>query len=680
MLKTKGLKKQKRITLLKNVPILLTVMLLSVVSAQSRIGGYLSFTNVMIASLSGIWGVFSFVGSVVSYISTGIAKEGFVQLGGMVIILGVKLISNRKENCLFDGILTTLSLLICTFASTIFTRYDSSLLVYRIVSSVLSGCVVYFSLRLKNKFHNDNKLNLFGIDGAVVSIIYILSITTLGSIQFYTMNMGRVAGIFITYLFAKKYRISGGGICGTLTAFGILLCSPNLAHNTLTLCACGVMAGVIAGFGKIPMTVSFLTTSVFGLVVAGLNDDTFMMLTDIAVATVLYLVFPDDAENAVFKFFSKRKSKSTKTIKTVSNRIDFASSAIGDVNNRIKNISKEIEKFKNKQDFESEDNTKQLRELLCNQLSITQDLLRDISNDTMGLEKCEEEVLRKAKTVFEKYNINTEGMCVYSDIKGNMQIEAYKQGRLNCDIMRLTVDLSIAVDCELSMPNTVYLNGITKLTFSKAPAFKITSGLKQISAEENDYCGDTIERIWISSSQYMVVLSDGMGTGKRAKLDSSFTTDLITRFTACGISPVTALKFTNSIMRVKGWDESFATADIALFDTCSGYVKFIKSGAFASYILRDGSLIKIETKTFPLGILDDITPSVSEYKIFDKDLIIVASDGADEKAIRFAVNEIKNGEFSPEQISDLMCEYVKEYSTKEKNDDISVCVLSVKEV
>ncbi|MBQ7756176.1 MAG: hypothetical protein IJ401_02610, partial [Oscillospiraceae bacterium] len=283
MLKTKGLKKQKRITLLKNVPILLTVMLLSVVSAQSRIGGYLSFTNVMIASLSGIWGVFSFVGSVVSYISTGIAKEGFVQLGGMVIILGVKLISNRKENCLFDGILTTLSLLICTFASTIFTRYDSSLLVYRIVSSVLSGCVVYFSLRLKNKFLKDNKINLFGIDGAVVSIIYILSITTLVSIQFYTMNMGRVAGIFITYLFAKKYRISGGGICGTLTAFGILLCSPNLAHNTLTLCACGVMAGIIAGFGKIPMTISFLTTSVFGLVVAGLNDDTFMMLTDIAV-------------------------------------------------------------------------------------------------------------------------------------------------------------------------------------------------------------------------------------------------------------------------------------------------------------------------------------------------------------------------------------------------------------
>ena len=45
-----------------------------------------------------------------------------------------------------------------------------------------------------------------------------------------------------------------------------------------------------------------------------------------------------------------------------------------------------------------------------------------------------------------------------------------------------------------------------------------------------------------------------------------------------------------------------------------------------------------------------------------------------------AVNEIKNGEFSPEQISDLMCEYVKEYSTKEKNDDISMCVLSVKEV
>ena len=41
---------------------------------------------------------------------------------------------------------------------------------------------------------------------------------------------------------------------------------------------------------------------------------------------------------------------------------------------------------------------------------------------------------------------------------------------------------------------------------------------------------------------------------------------------------------------------------------------------------------------------------------------------------------MKNGEFSLEQISDLICEYVKEYSTDDKNDDISVCVLSVKEV
>ncbi|MBE6836549.1 MAG: hypothetical protein E7509_00930 [Ruminococcus sp.] len=671
----KEIKKQKKISLFKNVPVLAFVMLISVFSAQCRVSGYLSFVNVLIASLSGIWGVFSFVASAVTYIFTDSLKEGFVQLGGMTILLGVRLVSNRKENRIFEGLITAFSLIICTLVSSAVERTSSQLFVYRMVSSVLCGCVVYFSFGIKKRLVNDGKISLYGIDGIVVSLIYMLLITTLCNAQLYTMNVGRMLGVFATFLFAKKYRISGGGICGALTCFATLLCSPSLAYNTLVLSTAGIIGGLVAVMGKIPMIAGFVMTSVFGLVVGGINDDTFMIMTDIAVATVLFVVLPQNSEEALLSVFSRRKIKSDKASKVVSDRVNFASMAMSDVKDRISSISKELDKH----DKNYNDNSKQLRELLCEQLSATKCLLDDISRDTKDFEKFDSELTEKARIIFGKYNIPAEGICVYNDANDNLYVEAYKQGKLTCDVMKLTVDLSMALEVELSMPNTVYLNGITKMTFSKASLYKIISGAKQIASSDKDFCGDTLDRVWITSSKYMIILSDGMGTGKRAKLDSSFAVDLITRFTACGISPITALKFINSILRVKGWDESFATADIALFDTCGGYVKFVKSGAHASYIARDGSLIKVESKAFPLGILPCVSPSENEYKIFDGDMVIVASDGVNEKAIRKALNEIRKNELKPNQIAELICGYVKEYSTDVKTDDISVCVSLVSE-
>lgn len=680
MLKTKGFSIRKNNEIIKNAIALLVVLVVSIFSSQSRVGGFLSFVNVAVTALSGIMGVFSFFASTLTYIILGVHKEAVVQLSAMIIIVGVKLILQKKLTIIQNSVLTSSALLFCSLVASAVNRTSGYLFVYRMIFSLLCGCMVYFASKTGKQISADKKLNLYGMNGATVGVIYTVLIATFCTAGFSAFNIGRTLGIFITLIIAKKYRITGGGICGAITSFGVIMYSPELAKNTLFLCACGIVSGAVAGLGNIAMSAGFIVTAVLGLVATGLGNDTFSMLTDIAVASTLFIAMPKETESFIMKLFTKAKKRGSNSVRNTSKEIDFTAYALSDVKNRLDEISKALEK-NNKASTESElyakEKSQLLRELLTEQLSITESLLNDMSDKTNALAKANENLSQKVVSLFSRFGHTNSTACVIDEDNGAIKVEAFLTKEPKFDMVKFTVELSAVLDTEMDLPVSVTQNGVTKLVFCQSAQFKISSGVVQKASKEGDYCGDTLDRIWLSSTQYMVILSDGMGTGKRARLDSSFTANLISRFTACGVSVKTALKLINSILRVKGWDESFATADISLFDLCEGTVKFIKSGASPSYIIRDGAIIRIDGQAFPLGILTTVTPAEYEYKLFDGDRVIITSDGVDENSVRKAVKEITDNHLNSKQSAEIIAEYVKEYSAECKNDDISVCVSDV---
>lgn len=757
--RTIGLKNEKT---LKQAAVAVIVALMSVAATQSRILGYLSPINVVIAAVSGSCGVFAFAASFVTYFVTGHVWDGIVQITSMILILGVKFLRNeigsqKKKAELSSAFLTSGAMLFTSVIVSVVSRTDAHLTAFRLMFSILCGCVVYFAESSKNRAGADGILDINGINGASVGILYVVAIATLSSTQILGFNIGRIIGVAVILFAASKYKHIGGAVCGALTTCGVILYSPELAKNTLLLASCGLLCGALSSFGSVFSALVFMVSSVISLMAVGFNNDTFGMLSDCAVGAVIFAAVPPEACRNLFKALGGKLNAVDIVGQTASSRLKFTSGTLKDVRLRLSSISETLDKnvkippashrvrsevcescpvndvcwndnrkklasvfhtleeaAEEKGSLEKEDvleifpicrrasklsegfnkyveqlvcqrsenqKNSELREMLSEQLLAMEDLLTDLSYNVEKITEVDASLSVKVKNYLAKQGISGARACVYCGENRSRKIEVFSPVEIKADLMKITLEIGNITNCELELPVVSQVEGMNRLIFCERPVYDVKSGISQLSSKDGDYCGDTLERIWLSKSEYAVILSDGMGTGKRAKLDSSFAVTLVSRFVASGISPETSLHLINSILRVKGWDESFATADIVLFDLCAGKAKFVKAGAAPSYILRDEVLVKIDGQAFPLGILSETVPVCADYKLFDGDRVIIISDGISEKILKAAVKKMNSYDFNASQAAELISGLAESPSGKEgelsRKDDISVCVLDV---
>ncbi len=156
-----------------------------------------------------------------------------------------------------------------------------------------------------------------------------------------------------------------------------------------------------------------------------------------------------------------------------------------------------------------------------------------------------------------------------------------------------------------------------------------------------------------------------------------FAVNLACRLLKAGFSMTTAHRLINSILRVKGWEESFATLDLLRLDLCGGSAEFLKSGAAPAYLYRDGAFRVIGGQAFPAGILEDCPPDTENLKLFKGDIIIMTSDGVSESTVRRLPSVIKRKASSPAEIAQKLGEYAMNVKNGGKRDDISIAVISI---
>ena len=123
-----------------------------------------------------------------------------------------------------------------------------------------------------------------------------------------------------------------------------------------------------------------------------------------------------------------------------------------------------------------------------------------------------------------------------------------------------------------------------------------------------------------------MILSDGMGSGKEAALTSGVVVSLLRRLISSGADMECALKLLNRIVRSAG-RECSATVDIAEIDLVTGEARFIKSGAAPSFVLRDGSIFRLQSKTVPIGIIRALDAEMIKFDVQLGDTVVMVSDG-----------------------------------------------------
>ncbi|MCL2556823.1 MAG: SpoIIE family protein phosphatase [Firmicutes bacterium] len=146
------------------------------------------------------------------------------------------------------------------------------------------------------------------------------------------------------------------------------------------------------------------------------------------------------------------------------------------------------------------------------------------------------------------------------------------------------------------------------------------------SLAKDDISGDTHTFLKVGASKFLMALCDGMGSGKNAERFASSTVSLIECFYKAGFDHGMVIRSVNRFLSLTG-EENFASSDICVLDLESGVMDIFKISSPACYIKGAASVKAIEGNSLPLGMLDEIKPSISSAVLNSGDMVILVSDG-----------------------------------------------------
>jgi stage II sporulation protein E len=230
-----------------------------------------------------------------------------------------------------------------------------------------------------------------------------------------------------------------------------------------------------------------------------------------------------------------------------------------------------------------------------------------------------------------------------------------------------------------------YPNGYQHVSFSSAKQFVVETGVAHVAKGGGWISGDSYSTIELGSGKYAIAISDGMGNGERAHLESNDTLQLLQKILQSGIEETVAIKSINSVLSLRTTDEVFSTLDLAMIDLHDATAKFLKIGSIPSFIKRGNKVIKMEAGNLPMGIIQEFDVDVVSEQLKAGDLLIMMSDGILEAPrhvenremwIKRLVSEMETDD--PQELADLLLERVLRTEKGQIDDDMTIIVAKVK--
>jgi stage II sporulation protein E len=163
------------------------------------------------------------------------------------------------------------------------------------------------------------------------------------------------------------------------------------------------------------------------------------------------------------------------------------------------------------------------------------------------------------------------------------------------------------------------------LRFAQSHRYSVLTGVAQ--ASKGEVSGDSHSFQGLKDGRYMLMLSDGMGSGEAARRESAATVSLAENFFQAGFDDNVVWGTINRLLVLKGDEETFSTVDLCMLDLKSGDAAFTKIGAECSYVFAGSELRTITPGSPPIGILDEITPVSTRITLCEGDMIVMVSDG-----------------------------------------------------
>ncbi len=625
---------------------------------------------------------------------------------------------------------------------------DTSELLITIVAALVSGllalciCLLCDISRTRDPDISEPR------DCSLCCIVTALGFLSLGALDYPFANIGRlILGFVLLTVTARR----GLAWCAAIAVPAVLgFCANGTAVGAAVIAFSAVASGAFTKYGKIVRAVGFMFFCAVSTVVLGIDDNSWKILVEAAVAAAAFVCIPiekikvpesDFSDNTVALMLRERLNFAADAIGGIGSGINAAADTLDrkystnpekiaeraadracrscpnsmvcwgkkyeqfrkefsrlvtqlrtgfeltefsmspecaeecvNKNSVIRAISSEYSRYVSA--AADERRIRELRRIYIDQLEGVRDILRD-----MGALRAEVKTANRARTaekraekLLRENGVELPQAFVMFDRRGKLRFEAYGTTEPRVTKEYLGTLLIKALGRDLELPEITGSSGRIRITTNERTALSAKIGAFQLPKGQNNVCGDCYDTFTDASGTLYVILSDGMGTGSRARVDSAMACSVLSKLLKGGISLPAALETVNNVLMIKSADESFATLDICRLDLNSGECAVYKAGAATTYIKSSDKLVRATLSSPPAGLGGKLTVPAQKFTVGAGDVIVMTTDGAvlDEQWLSRELSQ----RVEPCELSERIAKAARS-AENGRDDDISVIAVAV---
>lgn len=229
-------------------------------------------------------------------------------------------------------------------------------------------------------------------------------------------------------------------------------------------------------------------------------------------------------------------------------------------------------------------------------------------------------------------------------------------------------------------PSLSFEGDRARAVMCELPLYDLEIGSSQHVCDNGELCGDCLNYFSNGAGSTVAMISDGMGSGGRAAVDSNMAVSIMSKLCKAGLSYDCSLAVVNSSLMIKSEEESLATLDLIDFNCFTGRVRLMKAGACTTFVRRSGNILQKDMPSLPLGILNEARFVTDDLVLSADDWIVMVSDGVMVGAVDWIVELIDSWHRgSAEELARHIVEEARRRRENAHDDDITAVAMRVVE-
>lgn len=224
------------------------------------------------------------------------------------------------------------------------------------------------------------------------------------------------------------------------------------------------------------------------------------------------------------------------------------------------------------------------------------------------------------------------------------------------------------------------LDELSYYVFIQKPVYNIVAGVARASSDKESVNGDNFTIMNCKDKNYVMAISDGVGTGADAYTKSNRIIDMLEHYVEAGFQINVAVGLINSLFSISD-ENNYSTIDVININRYTGVCNIVKAGAPHTFIKRRKWVDVVSTESYPTGMIDDSFCDTIVKKLYLGDYVVMLSDGVSDcfagnfDALKQFILGLK--EVSASKMASVILEYAKSNAKGRLSDDMTVLVAMI---